>query len=507
MYICRLNNCLYPAEKMLTLSLTILAALLFTPVWGDETDLKLIPPIYQDASVVASAFESYLVDKSPEEKSIEERLAELEGNYIDLNENYGKLEKNYSELKGKLKNAAFTGNTGSTMKIIGRIHEDYWAFPGNSPGTNAFETDDPNMTPQDRFGFRRLRFGVGGDLWKTMLYRIEMEFAEPDNVQFRDAYLGWRDVPYLQTLLVGNQKRPYALDQINSSRYNVFMERPFVVEADDPATRRFGIQSYGYSEDLTWNWRYGVFNLANIQGEGVYVGDHYQGEVAGRLATTFWYDEASGGRGYGHFAVAGTVADPDGTNTPGQSPNQANFQSRPEAQTDSRWLSTGIISGADNFQILGLENVWNFGSVQLVGEFLNTWVDRNGFEDVSFPGGYAYVAYFLTGEFMPWDRETGQLARPEPLENFFLVDTCNDGVRGGWGAWQVAYRWSYADYTDQDILGGVGKSHTLGLNWYWNAYARMQFNAIHGEIDDHAPVAGLTSGHYTILGTRFMVDF
>ena len=63
--------------------------------------------------------------------------------------------------------------------------------------------------------------------------------------------------------------------------------------------------------------------------------------------------------------------------------------------------------------------------------------------------------------------------------------------------------------------GGRGTSHTLGLNWYWNAYARMQFNAIYGEIDDAAinngdntgNPADALSGNYTILGARFMIDF
>ena len=122
-------------------------------------------------------------------------------------------------------------------------------------------------------------------------------------------------------------------------------------------------------------------------------------------------------------------------------------------------------------------------------------------------------AYFLTGEHMPWSREEGILDRPVPFENFFLVNTCCDGVRGGWGAWQIAYRLSYANYTDDDIFGGRGLSHTFGLNWYWNPWARMQFNALYGEIDDHEGFdeddnsLGVLSGHYTILGTRFMVDF
>ncbi len=79
----------------------------------------------------------------------------------------------------------------------------------------------------------------------------------------------------------------------------------------------------------------------------------------------------------------------------------------------------------------------------------------------------------------------------------------------------MAYRWSYADFNDDNIFGGRGTSHTLGLNWYWNAYARLQLNAIYGEIDDAAVVNGentgnpadAQSGNYTILGMRFSVDF
>jgi phosphate-selective porin OprO/OprP len=112
---------------------------------------------------------------------------------------------------------------------------------------------------------------------------------------------------------------------------------------------------------------------------------------------------------------------------------------------------------------------------------------------------------------MPWDRESGTLDRIKPFENFFLVDTCNDGVRGGWGAWQIAARYSKGDLSDDDIQGGIGESVTFGLNWYWNPYARMQFNYIYGKIYDNAlnadPVVSVDFGNYQILGARFMVDF
>ena len=88
-----------------------------------------------------------------------------------------------------------------------------------------------------------------------MGYRIEMEFAEGNASEFRDAYISMKDVSWLQTVIVGNHKRPYGLDRLNSSRYNVFLERAFVIEAFNQDSRRLGISSNGVSEDEAWNWR------------------------------------------------------------------------------------------------------------------------------------------------------------------------------------------------------------------------------------------------------------
>lgn len=53
-----------------------------------------------------------------------------------------------------------------------------------------------------------------------------------------------------------------------------------------------------------------------------------------------------------------------------------------------------------------------------------------------------------------------------------------------------------------------------GLNWHWTPYARMQFNYIHGRIEDSWARGRevnrddpLVSGSYDIIGARFMVDF
>ncbi len=437
--------------------------------------------------------------------SIEDRLNSLEERYAAIDKDHRQLADDYDALKDQSKLFATSGHGGATAQLFGRLHVDLWTFPGDSPGANAFETGDPNISPQDRVLLRRIRFGVQGDLWENMLYRIDLELSGGNDPEFRDVYLGVEDLPVLQTVLVGNQKRPYGLDHINSSRYNIFLERPFVVEAFNQDNRRLGVQSFGVTEDLAWNWRYGIFNQRNIQDEGAYISDHYQPELAARLANTFFYN--CEGRDYGHWAIAGTIADTDDSGLPGRAANEARFRTRPEARTTSRWLDTGIIDQADDYGLIALENVWNFGPLQVVGEYQSLWVDRSAATGLHFDGGYVYAAYVLTGEHVPWDRKTGQLGRLEPFTYVAPFTTCLDGQRTGWGAWQVAYRYSHGDLSDDDVLGGVGRSHTLGLNWYWNPWAKWQLNAIYGEIDDHAPVAGQTFGTYAIIGTRFAIDF
>lgn len=434
--------------------------------------------------------------RKPKEPSLQERLEAINAKLAEMEASIDSVAEQAGD-----KSTVKSGSSKSTMKVSGRVHFDGWGFDKN----DASISDINGQDPENRLGFRRLRFGVKGDIADNMTYKIEMEFAGGNNSEFRDAYLGWKNLPILQTLLIGNQKRPYGLDHLNSSRFNVFLERPYVIEAHNQDARRLGLASYGVSEDQKWNWRYGVYNQRNVQGLGNYVDDHLQLEVTGRIANTIWYDDVSGGRGYAHWAVSGSHADStdNGNNT-----NEARFRTRPEARSRNRWLDTGRIAGADSFNLLGLEGVINVGRVQVVGEYQRTWVDReDAFNDVAFDGAYVYVSYFLTGEHMPWDRKSGTLGRIKPFENFWLVDRCNGGRSAGWGAWQLAARWSHADYNDEDIFGGIGDSFTFGLNWYWNPNARVQFNYIAGEITDRDTDSGVVSGDYDIFGARWMVDF
>ncbi len=441
------------------------------------------------------------LDSQPNAKEkVETSDREADKRIEKLEKDFEKQSKAVDKLEDAVPGFVVHGHKSPKLKLFGRIHYDYWSFPAVEDGINALEGGDP----QDRFNFRRMRIGVSGDLTDNMFYKYEGEFAGGNgNTSYRDAYIGFKELPYLNTVIIGNHKRPYGLDHLNSSRDNVFTERPFIVEALNQDNRRLGASSNGVSEDESWNWRFGVWNQQLTQSSSGYIGDHYQLEVAGRLAKTAWWDESSGGRGYAHFAIAGSAGTPDGNSAN----NQARYRTRPEARSTGRWLDTGPISGANANYLIALESVINVGSLNVTSEYMRNNVDRRDAigEDVAFDGYYTQASYFLTGEHRRWNRRTGTLDRIMPFENFFLVRDCDCNTQSGWGAWEVAARYSHADLNDFDILGGEADSLTLGLNWYWNAYARMQFNYINGDIHSGANAAG--QGNYEIFGVRMMVDF
>ncbi len=408
----------------------------------------------------------------------------------------------------------------TTYKLNGRVHLDQWSFTDSDPGINFLESGDPLRDPQDRWDFRRIRLTYTGNVPGNMLFRIMIDFNNPSEPELKDVYLGFNNLPHNQRLLIGNQKRPIGLDHLNSSRHNVFIERPLAVETFNEDARRLGACMYGYTDDEVFNWSYGPFLLENLSGDGRYRGDFDEAGLYGRLAASPWYDEISGGRGYYHCAIAGSVnqTDGDGSLDDDDNANEARFRTRPLARSSSRWWNTGRILGANRYQQLAFESMLNVGAFQLTGEWINTWVQRDplgGFngQDLHFHGGYIFANYFLTGEHIPLNRTAGVIGRVKPFENFFVVDRCRGGTGTGWGALSVGIRADYLDLADADIRGGDGYAITASTNWYWTAYSKLQTNFIVGEIDQagqartNDPLLAGVEGDFEILGFRYMIDF
>lgn len=103
-------------------------------------------------------------------------------------------------------------------------------------------------------------------------------------------------------------------------------------------------------------------------------------------------------------------------------------------------------------------------------------VDRTNAAETDLYGAYVQTSYFLTGEHRPYDRNFAVFRRVVPYENFWVVRTPG-GSQAGYGAWELAFRWSHLSFAD--LNGQYLNDLTTGVNWYWNPQVRMMMNWIH----------------------------
>ena len=121
---------------------------------------------------------------------------------------------------------------------------------------------------------------------------------------------------------------------------------------------------------------------------------------------------------------------------------------------------------------------------------------------VFFQAVTAEAGFFLTGESLGYDRETGTFGRVIPCSNARWRRGC--GLEG-LGAWQVVARYSYLDLNDKGIEGGRVHDLTLGLNWFLNPNAKIMWNYDIGYRGQLGP--GTSNGTYQGFGTRLAFDF
>ena len=151
------------------------------------------------------------------------------------------------------------------------------------------------------------------------------------------------------------------------------------------------------------------------------------------------------------------------------------FSARPESYlTDDKLADTGDIATTRTNLING-ELAWVWGPFSLQGEYYQAFLNDTG--NPSFWGFYAYGSLCLTGENRKYDTSDGAFESITPRRNF-------DPFQGGWGAWELAARYSYIDLNSNGINGGKEGNLTLGLNWYLNPNVRLMFNYINASVND-----------------------
>jgi phosphate-selective porin OprO/OprP len=161
---------------------------------------------------------------------------------------------------------------------------------------------------------------------------------------------------------------------------------------------------------------------------------------------------------------------------PGPAPSGfVRLEAGPEISVDGiQTLDTGALS-ARHVTEFGLESAVDAGRLFGQGGWFHYAVDRGGaLADAGFSGWYVMAAFSLTGEPRLYDAGTASFHNPVPVAP----------LGKGWGAWEVAARFSHTNLNDAagtpaalgSVAGGIQDVWSTGVNWYPNRPLRFMLD-------------------------------
>jgi phosphate-selective porin OprO and OprP len=330
----------------------------------------------------------------------------------------------------------------------------------------------------------------------------------------QDVWIGFRRIPIIGNLRIGNQKEPFGFERLVSSRFLNFMERSYNNDAFySTFTNGWqpGVQIFNTAFNLRMTWAAGIFkNTTNPFAFQVGGGDWAE---TMRLTGLLLYEDE--GREVMHLGITGRNSGYDNGTTRFRvrGPERAGLPS-----TWANYADTTPFHASGGQQDINLESVNVFGPWTIDAEY-DFHFNQNSFISPHQPsvgtlfysGGYVEILYFLTGEHRAYIRESGLYDRIVPRKNAYWVKGENGKPNEfGWGAWQVGIRYNYLNLNDKGIDGGVLQDITLGLNWFINPNAKFQWN--YSITERHSPGSpttgpGQSDGTIQGFGMRYAMDY
>jgi len=323
-------------------------------------------------------------------------------------------------------------------------------------------------------GVRRAWIGAQGDLVIGGRYISEIDLAS-GSVVVRDLFVGLGDRQDRGELQAGHFLEPFSLE-IGAPSYSFpFMETSPVSVLDPLRSWGLGIFRARFSETT---FALGVFQ-AGTGPNDFEIGDGSTVGLTGKL-TAAPINEGDGER-LVHVGLAFSERLPERGVIVIGVPQQAtllglgDFPSSPFAPR--------ISIPASFQQLLNLQCAAANGPFWTQAEWYGTWIDQRGGGGVFFHGCHADCGYFLTGEHRPYQGASGTFG-PIRVNRPLLGCHATPDRPAGWGAWELAARFSYLDFRDSDTPRGptgqlVGlrlPDFTFGVNWYLADHLRLMFN-------------------------------
>lgn len=362
---------------------------------------------------------------------------------------FGDMDIRYTDDGFKIqKNDQWIKMGGTMMWDVDSASDEFWESEDNPK--------DEKDAWQTRSELRRARLNIKAkmaDNWKS---KLQFDFAgDDDSVELKDAYVeygGWE----IMDMIVGQDKEPFGLEELTSSKNLNFIERSMVSSAFAPG-RNLGISLNNDTNTLIWG--VGIYQAETREDDG----DTYA--VTGRLGVVPWKTDT----GFFHLGGSGSYRDYDGEE----------FEIKESAQihTANNIVFSDEID-TDHLLLYGIETAFGSGPFSFSAEYMTAdvnAVDKD--DDATLDGYYLNAGWFLTGETRPF--KNGAWGHIKPKSEY--------------GAWELVTRYSYLNAADNHY-GTTADAYTLGVNWHINSNVRLMTDYMHLWLTDEETETESTGG-------------
>lgn len=394
---------------------------------------------------------------------------------------------------------ACPGKAGSgfpTVKVTGFFHLDGGFY--NQNAVNRATLGDI----EDGVGFRRARLAVTGNVTERTSYIMEFDFAQAQ-ARFVDVWMQFKETPG-GNIRIGRYRQPFGMTELTSVRELPFLERPTAFALSP--FRQTGIMLFDTALDERMTWAASGYRYLSDNFGNVYADTGGYGIATRFTALPIDYGDS----GLVHVGLGYSYNDPGRDLVQyvsqdeffvGQQPNLGppGLSVLPLVSVPPN-VNTGAMP-TERTNLFNVEGAASWGSLLIQSEARWARVDLLDGTSTTFPAAYAHMRYVLTGETIPYNRQSGVFGRVKPAHPVDLW--C-----GYWGAWELAARVSYIDLNRPGVPDATRPGRrltdvTLGLNWYLSDHTKFQFNYIHADLDD--PILG--SSQAQTFAFRGQLDF
>jgi len=387
------------------------------------------------------------------------------------------------------------------IQPYGYVQTDYRSYLGDG-------------SPANTFSVRRGRFGFQGNYGDHYQFGLLVDAAATSGAIIRDIYLNAKYNNALQ-LQAGQFKEPFAQEEVTGVTNIDFLERGLQAVLYPSAASAFrspGVTLHGDIHGGVFQYWAGAFN-----GKGYSTNNTTSvPETVGRVRFYPWrHDKDSV---LHDFAFGGSIAY-------SMSRGLSNETTPPMAINDAAytWFPQFPVNG----------NIWRYegeftyikGPLAFRDEYVSASFNRTGvgtetlgglgfanLPNIRYQGWNSSVTYLLTKELRP-ENGTPRVSHP------VFGPVSEGGGNRGWGAWELAFRYSGLQGNEPGIffnnvftpqLVPTYNRHTdqfsFGVNWYLNYWVKFQSNLDIDRLKDPSTI-GAVPQNYFVFSQRLQYRF